>query len=200
MVWSTWIVADTYHSIKVKPEQRTIRVTGSAKKRIVSDLIEWSATLEARAPDRTAAYKSLRGADRSHDRVPRRRRASSPTRSSRSRRRFEEEIETVEELKVLPGAKEPMRIEKKIPKGFVTTPDDLRALAGRHADREGVARGHLAARGGRLDHVGRARVLLHAARRAQGRDARGRRQGRACAAIWSISPPSLAGHDRHCFP
>ena len=34
-------VMDTYHSIKVKPEKRTIRVIGSAKKRIVSDLIEW---------------------------------------------------------------------------------------------------------------------------------------------------------------
>ena len=30
-------------------EQHKIRVTGSAKKRIVSDLIEWSATLEANA-------------------------------------------------------------------------------------------------------------------------------------------------------
>src|SRR5687768_15850665 len=60
-VWSTCIVTDTYHSIKVKPEKRTIRVTGSAKKRIVSDLIEWSAVIESRAPDRTAAYKQLRG-------------------------------------------------------------------------------------------------------------------------------------------
>src|ERR1041385_5704484 len=60
MVWSSWIFASTYHAIKVKPEQRTIRVTGSAKKRIVSDLIEWTAVLEARAPDRTAAYKTLR--------------------------------------------------------------------------------------------------------------------------------------------
>src|SRR3954470_19209563 len=60
MVWSTWILANTYHSIKVKPEQRSIRVTGSAKKRIVSDLIEWTAVLEGRAPDRTAAYKTLR--------------------------------------------------------------------------------------------------------------------------------------------
>src|SRR5512139_3582263 len=61
MVWSTWILADTYHSIKVKPVEKKIRVTGSAKKRIVSDLIEWSATLEANAPDRTTAYKTLRG-------------------------------------------------------------------------------------------------------------------------------------------
>src|SRR5689334_9537506 len=60
IVWSTFLMTSTYHAIKVKPEQRTIRVTGSAKKRIVSDLIEWTGVLEARAPDRTAAYKALR--------------------------------------------------------------------------------------------------------------------------------------------
>src|SRR5205814_1537625 len=46
--------------IKVKPEKRTIKVIGSAKKRISSDLIEWYGVLEARAPDRTTAYKQLR--------------------------------------------------------------------------------------------------------------------------------------------
>ena len=59
-VWCVTIAADTYKSIKIKPEVRTIKVVGSAKKRIVSDLIEWSAVIEARAPDRTAAYKTLR--------------------------------------------------------------------------------------------------------------------------------------------
>ncbi|HSN24722.1 MAG TPA: SIMPL domain-containing protein, partial [Kofleriaceae bacterium] len=58
-VWSTSIAAGTWKSVRVKPEQRTIRVTGSAKKRIVSDLADWEATLEARASDRTAAYKQL---------------------------------------------------------------------------------------------------------------------------------------------
>src|SRR5687767_10891480 len=59
-VWCTQILTSTYFSIKVKPEKRTIKVIGSAKKRIVSDLIEWEASLEARAPDRTTAYKILR--------------------------------------------------------------------------------------------------------------------------------------------
>ena len=36
-VWCTQILTSTYHSIKVKPEKRTIKVIGSAKKRIVSD-------------------------------------------------------------------------------------------------------------------------------------------------------------------
>ena len=39
-VWCTSIVMGTYKGIKVKPEKRTIKVIGSAKKRITSDLIE----------------------------------------------------------------------------------------------------------------------------------------------------------------
>jgi hypothetical protein len=35
--------------------KNNIRITGSARKRIVSDLIQWSATIEAKAPERTAA-------------------------------------------------------------------------------------------------------------------------------------------------
>src|SRR5262245_58652287 len=59
-VWCVSIAAGTWKSVKVKPEIRQIKVVGSAKKRIVSDLIEWRAVIEARAPDRTAAYKTLR--------------------------------------------------------------------------------------------------------------------------------------------
>lgn len=119
MVWSTWILADTYHSIKVKPEQRSIRVTGSAKKRITSDLIEWSATLEARAADRTAAYKDLR---RQTDRTLEFLKAQGikPDEIQPQSSSFEEDIEVTEEFKVLPGVKEPVRIEKKTKKGFIT--------------------------------------------------------------------------------
>lgn len=119
-VWSTWIVTDTYHSIKVKPEKRTIRVTGSAKKRIVSDLIEWSSTLEARAPDRTAAYKTLR----SHTEKTvafLEAQGIKPDEIQPQSTTVTEDIETLEEIKVLPGVKEPVRIEKKIPRGFITT-------------------------------------------------------------------------------
>jgi uncharacterized protein len=120
MVVSTWIVADTYHSIKVRPEKRSIRVTGSAKKRIVSDLIEWSATLEARAKDRTAAYKSLKGqTDRAIEFL--KAQGIKPAEIQPQSTHFEEDIETVEELKVIPGTKEPTKVEKKINKGFVTT-------------------------------------------------------------------------------
>jgi hypothetical protein len=44
---------------------RTIDVTGSAKRRIVSDLIEWRASIETENPDRVAAYRAL------HDHVSR---------------------------------------------------------------------------------------------------------------------------------
>jgi uncharacterized protein len=119
-VWSTSIVMDTYHSIKVKPVQRTIRVTGSAKKRITSDLIEWSATLESRAPDRTAAYKALRvQTDRAVAFLKEQgiKDAEIQPQSADAH----EDIETVEEFKAVPGIKEPVRVEKKINKGFVTT-------------------------------------------------------------------------------
>jgi uncharacterized protein len=56
---STVFAANAWKSVKEKPFQRTIAVTGSAKKRIASDLIEWSATVEARSPDRTQSYRTL---------------------------------------------------------------------------------------------------------------------------------------------
>jgi len=119
MVWSTSIVSGTYHSVKVKPERKTIRVTGSAKKRIVSDLIEWSATLEARAPDRTSAYKTLKGeTDRAMQFLLAQ--GIKPAEIQPQSASFEEDIETIEELKMLPGAKEPTKVEKKIKKGFIT--------------------------------------------------------------------------------
>jgi uncharacterized protein len=60
-VWSTHIAANTWQSVRGRAAQeRTIEVTGSAKKRIESDTISWSATIEATDLDRTAAYKKLK--------------------------------------------------------------------------------------------------------------------------------------------
>jgi len=59
MVAATFIASSTWERVRVRPESRRIEITGSAKKRIVSDLIEWSATIEATAPDRTEAYRQL---------------------------------------------------------------------------------------------------------------------------------------------
>ena len=48
-----------WERVKFRPPDRTITVTGSAKKRITSDLIEWSAQISTENADRTAAYKAL---------------------------------------------------------------------------------------------------------------------------------------------
>lgn len=118
-VMSTSIVMDTYHSIKVKPEKRTIKVIGSAKKRIVSDLIEWQASIEARSPDRTAAYKMLR----EHREIAVKYLEGQGIKKGEIQPQsatFEEEFDVTEEFKVFPGAKEATRIEKRTFKGFVT--------------------------------------------------------------------------------
>jgi uncharacterized protein len=112
-------VMDTYHSIKVKPEKRTIKVIGSAKKRITSDLIEWSGMIEARAPDRTAAYKLLRESREKTVAFL----AAQGIKDSEIQPQsatFQEEFDVSEEFKVFPGAKEATRIEKKTFKGYVT--------------------------------------------------------------------------------
>lgn len=59
LVVSSTYAASTWRSVKEKPFERRISVTGSAKKRIKSDLIEWSTTVEVRANDRTEAYRIL---------------------------------------------------------------------------------------------------------------------------------------------
>ena len=58
---STYIATQSWERVKVKPPERTIKVTGSAKKRIVSDLIEWSATVTADSKDKLEAYRKLHG-------------------------------------------------------------------------------------------------------------------------------------------
>ena len=61
-VLATYTIAATWERVKLRPPERSLRVTGSAKRRIVSDLIEWTCFVEARNPtDRTAAYKTLHG-------------------------------------------------------------------------------------------------------------------------------------------
>lgn len=119
LVWSVAIAAGTWKTVRVKPEQRSIKVTGSAKKRIVSDLIQWSAQLEAHAPDRTAAYKLLRE-ERDKAVAFLEGQGIKKTEIQPQSTTFEEEFDTVEELKVLPGIKEPQKIEKRVSKGYVT--------------------------------------------------------------------------------
>lgn len=56
-----YTVSSAWERVKMRPPDRTIEVTGSAKKRIVSDLIEWSASIETEDADRTKAYNALHG-------------------------------------------------------------------------------------------------------------------------------------------
>jgi hypothetical protein len=60
-VVATVLAGNTWERTKTRPKGRTIEVTGSAKKRIVSDQIEWSASLQTQNMDRTAAYRTLAG-------------------------------------------------------------------------------------------------------------------------------------------
>lgn len=53
-------VASTWERVRTKPEKRTLRVTGAATKRIISDLIEWEAGVSTKNLDRTQAYQNLR--------------------------------------------------------------------------------------------------------------------------------------------
>jgi hypothetical protein len=112
-------VMDTYHSIKVKPEKRTIKVIGSAKKRIVSDLIEWEAVIEARATDRTEAYKQLREAREKTVAFLEGQGLKTAEIQPQSAT-FTEEWDTSFELKMFPGAKEPTRVDKRTFKGYLT--------------------------------------------------------------------------------
>mgnify|MGYP000181522489 CR=1 FL=1 len=58
LVLSTAIAAQSWVKVRLH-QDRTIEVTGSAKRRIVSDLIEWQASIATEDKDRTVAYKAL---------------------------------------------------------------------------------------------------------------------------------------------
>lgn len=59
LVASTAIAARSWVGVRMHRD-RTIEVTGSAKRRITSDLIEWQASIGTQDTDRTAAYRALR--------------------------------------------------------------------------------------------------------------------------------------------
>lgn len=55
------LAAGTWERVRTTPQKRTLRVSGSATQRIVSDLIEWDATIETRDADRVSGYRALKG-------------------------------------------------------------------------------------------------------------------------------------------
>jgi hypothetical protein len=118
LVWSTTIATGNWREVRGEHERHTIRVTGSAKKRIVSDLIEWEANLEGRAAERTAAYQSLReGRDKAVAFL-----AAQGIKAEEIQPQattVSEVFEKVVEDKILPGTNVPLRTEKNISKGFL---------------------------------------------------------------------------------
>jgi hypothetical protein len=119
LVWSTSIVMGTWHSVRVKTEARSIKITGSAKRRITSDLIQWEAVLEARAPDRTAAYKQLKEeTDKAVAFLVAQ--GIKPDEIRPSSASFEEDVEVTQETKVLPNTTVPITTEKRVFKGYIT--------------------------------------------------------------------------------
>jgi hypothetical protein len=111
---STTIVAGTWKSVRGKPPQRQIRITGSAKKRIKSDLIEWTATVDARAPDRTTAYKQLKvGVDQAVAFL--KKQGIKAEEIEPQSANFKQEFET-QYIGVGPA-----RVEKRVPIGYATT-------------------------------------------------------------------------------
>jgi len=59
LVVAAWIPASAWERVKTKPKERVIQMTGSAKRRIVSDTIGWTAIVDSRGTDRVAAYRML---------------------------------------------------------------------------------------------------------------------------------------------
>ena len=119
-VASTYIAASTWKDVRKRPEKNNIRITGSARKRIVSDLIQWSATIEAKAPERTAAYMALKsGTDKAVAFLKAQGLKAEEIQTQSAS--ISEEFETVAEDKVLPGTNVALRSEKRVSKGFRAT-------------------------------------------------------------------------------
>jgi hypothetical protein len=56
---STFLAASAWERVRNRPVERNINVTGSAKQRIVSDQIEWSATISTLDNERIKAVRDL---------------------------------------------------------------------------------------------------------------------------------------------
>jgi hypothetical protein len=117
MVGSTYIAATTWRDVRKQPEKNNIRITGSAKKRIVSDLIEWSATIEGKGNDRTSAYVLLKsGTDKVVEFLKAQGIKGDDIKTQSAN--ITEEFEMVREDKVLPGTTVPLRTETRRSVGF----------------------------------------------------------------------------------
>ena len=117
MVWSTFIAANAWHDVRKRPDKNNLRVTGSAKKRIISDLIEWTSVIDARHNDRTEAYRMVReGREKAVKFLVDQ--GIKPEEIKPQSAALEELFETVDETQVLPGTNVPVRSQKRVFKGF----------------------------------------------------------------------------------
>lgn len=117
LVGSTYLAASSWKDVRKKPEKNNIRITGSARKRIVSDLIEWSASIDAEAPERTAAYLELKkGTEKVVDFL--KAQGVKEDEIQVQSASIKEEFDIIKEDKVLPGTNVPLRSERKESKGF----------------------------------------------------------------------------------
>jgi hypothetical protein len=114
---STYIAASTWRDVRKQPDKNNIRITGSAKKRIVSDLIQWSATIEGKGVDRTAAYVALKGGTEKAVGFLKDQ-GIKPEDIKTQSAHITEEFEIVREDKVLPGTNVPVRTETRRSTGF----------------------------------------------------------------------------------
>jgi hypothetical protein len=117
MVVATWIAAGTWKDVRKRPDKNNIRITGSARKRIVSDLIEWSATIDSKASERIGAYLALKNSTEKAVEFLKSQGIKVEEIQTGSAT-IEEEFETIKEDKVLPGTNVPLRSERKVSTGF----------------------------------------------------------------------------------
>ncbi len=114
---STFIASSSWKDVRKKPEKNNIRITGSARKRIVSDLIQWSSSVKAEGADRTAAYVALKGGTEKVVAFLKTQGVKTDEIQTESAS-ITEEFETIKEDKVLPGTNVPLHSERKVSKGF----------------------------------------------------------------------------------
>ena len=120
MVWATFIAAKTWHDVRKKQEKQIMRVTGSATKRITSDMIEWTAEIRAEDPDRIAAYRKLR---ESREKVIGflKTLGVKETEIKPQSSVLQERFESVDETEALPGTGATIRRTKQKLKGYMAS-------------------------------------------------------------------------------
>ena len=120
IVLSTFIAARTWRDVRKPDDKETIRITGSARERIISDLIVWSANVQAEGTERTDAYLKLK--DGTGKVVVFLKQLGIKEEEIKTESAsIHEEFETIREDKVLPGTNVPLRTEKRVSKGFRAT-------------------------------------------------------------------------------